>query len=344
MASDQPGENTRAVHLPPAPVPAQQPLGTPVYRTAAFAFASSAEYAALLNGEAAGYSYSRIDNPTADAFAIAVAALEGQRLDGPTAAQAFASGMSAISTVFWTFAGAGGHVVASAAVYGGTYGFLRDVASRFGVQTDFVDVTDTDQVRAAMRPETQIVYAETVANPTTAVADLPALAEIAHAPRGAAGGGLHHGAAGDLPAAGARGRPGAALRHQVPGRSLGHDRRSGVRGAWPDQPGPRGAHRHRRGPGPRRGIPAPPGAGDAAVAGRTPVLDRDALRRRGGPASCGPPRGLPGPARASGASDGDPAVRRGAGGHPVRRHRHGDPAGRPAGRVPSSPTGCGSAR
>ena len=105
MASDRHGENTRAVHLPRAPVPAQQPLGTPVYRTAAFAFSSSAEYAALLNGKAAGYSYSRIDNPTADAFAIAVAALEGQRLDraspdgtsldgtsphGPTAAQAFA--------------------------------------------------------------------------------------------------------------------------------------------------------------------------------------------------------------------------------------------------------------
>ena len=175
------GENTRAVHLPPAPVPVQQPLGTPVYRTAAFAFSSSAEYAALLNGDTAGYSYSRIDNPTADAFATAVAALEGQGLPGPTAAQAFASGMAAISAVFWTFAGAGTHVVAPAAVYGGTYGFLRHVAARFGVQTDFVDVTDTDQVRAAMRPETTVVYAETVANPTTAVADLPALAEIAHA-------------------------------------------------------------------------------------------------------------------------------------------------------------------
>jgi cystathionine beta-lyase/cystathionine gamma-synthase len=168
------------VHLPRAPVPVQQPLGTPVYRTAAFAFSSSAEYAALLNGDTAGYSYSRIDNPTADAFATAVAALEGQGLPGPIAAQAFASGMAAISAVFWTFAGAGTHVVAPAAVYGGTYGFLRHVAARFGVQTDFVDVTDTDQVQAALRPETRIVYAETVANPTTAVADLPALAEIAH--------------------------------------------------------------------------------------------------------------------------------------------------------------------
>ncbi len=197
MASDQPqpsgprggdqpqpspprGENTRAVHLPPAPVPAQQPLGTPVYRTAAFAFSSSAEYAALLNGQTAGYSYSRIDNPTADAFATAVATLEGQHVAGPVVAQAFSSGMAAISAVFWTFTGAGAHVVAPAAVYGGTYGFLRDVAARFGVRADFVDVTDPGQVRAAMRPETRIVYAETLANPTTAVADLPALAGIAH--------------------------------------------------------------------------------------------------------------------------------------------------------------------
>ncbi len=70
-------------------------------------------------------------------------------------------------------------MVAPAAIYGGSYSFLRNVASRFGVETDFVDLTDLDQVRAALRPATRVVYAETLANPTTAVADLPALAEIA---------------------------------------------------------------------------------------------------------------------------------------------------------------------
>src|SRR5579875_3579222 len=90
------GENTRAVHLPAAPVPAQPPLGTPVYRTAAFAFSSSAEYAAVLGDAAPGYTYSRIDNPTVDAFAAGVAALEGAGLTGPVAAQAFASGMAVI--------------------------------------------------------------------------------------------------------------------------------------------------------------------------------------------------------------------------------------------------------
>jgi cystathionine beta-lyase/cystathionine gamma-synthase len=182
MASDPAewGENTRAVHLPAPPPLAQQPLAVPVYRSAAFAFGSSAEYAALLNGSAAGYSYSRIDNPTADSFAASVAALETSRLPGPAAAQPFASGMAVISAVFWTFTEAGAHVLAPAALYGGTYGFLRDVAGKFGVRTDFIDVTDLDQVRAALRPETRIVYAETVANPTTAVADLPALADLAH--------------------------------------------------------------------------------------------------------------------------------------------------------------------
>jgi cystathionine beta-lyase/cystathionine gamma-synthase len=185
MGSDQQpagplGEDTRAVHLPPAPVPAQEPLGTPVYRTTAFRFSTSAEYAAVLGGQGAGYSYSRIDNPTTDAFAISLAALEGGGLGGPTAAQAFASGMAVISAVFWTFAEAGTHVVAPAAVYGGTYSFLRHVAAKFGVRTDFVDLTDLDQVRAAMRPHTRILYAETLANPTVAVADLPALAGIAH--------------------------------------------------------------------------------------------------------------------------------------------------------------------
>ena len=173
------GENTRAVHLPPPPVPSQQPLGTPVYRTAAFAFESSAEYAAVLGDDVPGYTYSRIDNPTVDAFAAAVAALESANLPEPATAQAFASGMAAVSGVFLTLASAGAHVVAAAAAYGGSYSFLRNVAAKFGVETDFVDLTDLDQVRAALRPATQVIYGETLANPTTAVADLPALAAIA---------------------------------------------------------------------------------------------------------------------------------------------------------------------
>jgi cystathionine beta-lyase/cystathionine gamma-synthase len=175
-----PGENTRAVHLPPAPIPQQHPLGTPVYRTAAFSFGSSQEYADVLGDRAPGYSYSRVDNPTADAFAQAVAFLEAGPAGTGVTGQAFGSGMAAITAVLLAFAHAGAHVVAPAAVYGGTYGVLNELLSRFGVRTDFVDLTDLERVRAAIRPETRIVWAETLANPTMAVADLPALAEAAH--------------------------------------------------------------------------------------------------------------------------------------------------------------------
>jgi cystathionine beta-lyase/cystathionine gamma-synthase len=174
------GENTRAVHLPPPPVPGQTPIGTPVWRTAGFSFASAQEYADVLGDREPGYSYSRVDNPTADAFADAVAALEGARLDAEVSGQAFGSGMAAISAVFLAFAEAGAHVVAPAAVYGGTYGLLAELLARFGVDTDFVDMADPVQVRAAIRPHTRIVWAETLANPTMAVADLPVLAQAAH--------------------------------------------------------------------------------------------------------------------------------------------------------------------
>ena len=173
------GENTRAGHTPPPPVPEQTPLGLPVYRTAAWSFGSAQEYADVLGGAEPGYSYSRVDNPTADAFAAGVAALEGANLDRPVAGQPFASGMAAISTVLMTLTSAGAHVVAPREIYGGTYGLLTAVLGRFGVSTTFVDTTDLDAVRAAMRPETAVLYGETLANPTMTVADLPSLAAIA---------------------------------------------------------------------------------------------------------------------------------------------------------------------
>jgi cystathionine beta-lyase/cystathionine gamma-synthase len=172
------GENTRAVRLPPPPASAQQPIATPVYRTAAFTFGSAEEFSAVLNDEIPGYSYSRIDNPTVDAFARSVAALEGAGLSRWPAAQAFSSGMAAISTVFLTFARAGAHVIAPTAIYGGSYGFLRNVLQRFGVEVDFVDMSDPENVRRAMRPSTRIVYAETIANPSTAITDLRRLSQI----------------------------------------------------------------------------------------------------------------------------------------------------------------------
>jgi len=174
------GEHTRAVHTPAFDHPRQRPLGLPVYRTAAFGFDSAQEYADVLGDRTPGYSYTRIDNPTVDAFAAGVAALEGYRLDRDVVGQAFASGMAAISTVLLTLLEAGAHVVAARELYGGTYSMLHHVLPRFGVEVTWVDVSEIEQVRAAMRPQTRVLWAETIANPSLTVADLPALADVAH--------------------------------------------------------------------------------------------------------------------------------------------------------------------
>ncbi|MDA0563104.1 aminotransferase class I/II-fold pyridoxal phosphate-dependent enzyme [Streptomonospora sp. S1-112] len=174
----RPGENTRAVRLPTGPPPAERPLRTPVYRTTTFEFATSRDYADVLAGTVPGYSYSRIDNPTSDAFARAAAAMEagGREVRG----EAFSSGMGAISSVLLGLTMAGSHVVASHSIYGNTYSLLDGLLRRFGVAVDFVDITDLAAVAAAVRPETAVVFTETLSNPTMTVSDLPALARIAH--------------------------------------------------------------------------------------------------------------------------------------------------------------------
>jgi len=170
------GESTRAVHAPGVREFDQKPMGLPVYRTASFRFGSAQEYADLLAGRVAGFSYSRIDNPTAAAFADAMAYLERAE-----AGEAFASGMAAASAVLFGHLSAGDHVVCAAGVYGGTWALLSGVLARFGVTASFVDMTDLDAVRAAVTGRTRLLWAETIANPTLVVADLPALAGVAHA-------------------------------------------------------------------------------------------------------------------------------------------------------------------
>ncbi|MEV7964681.1 aminotransferase class I/II-fold pyridoxal phosphate-dependent enzyme [Sphaerisporangium sp. NPDC088356] len=173
------GENSRAVHLPPATVPRQLPIGLPVWRSAAWSFDSSAEYADVLGDRVPGFAYSRIDNPTVAAFASGIASLEGAAAPEDVAGQAFSSGMAAVSAVLMTFLRAGSHVVAPAPVYGGTYSLLSNVLSRFGVSVDFVDYSDLRRVHATVRSSTKIVYAETLSNPTMTVADIRGLYRIA---------------------------------------------------------------------------------------------------------------------------------------------------------------------
>lgn len=177
-ASSTPGEHTRAVHTPPPPA-STAPVALPVHRSTTWAFETAQQYADSLGDVQSEYVYSRIDNPTADAFAQAVAALEGVAVKGETAGQPFASGMAAISTVLMAMTGSGAHVVASRELYGGTFSLLTEVLPRFGVTATLVDLTNIEAVRAAMRPETTVLWAETLANPTMTVADLPTLAAVA---------------------------------------------------------------------------------------------------------------------------------------------------------------------
>ncbi|RCV54026.1 trans-sulfuration enzyme family protein [Marinitenerispora sediminis] len=175
----RPGENTRAARLPVPDAPVGRPVRLPVHRSTTYAFETSQEYAEVLDGIRPGYSYARIDNPTTEAFAHAVAALEGDRLDHAVRGQAFASGMAAISTTLLALTRAGAHVVAARSIYGNTYSLLDGLLRRFGVTTDFVDITDLAAIRAALRPETALVFTETLSNPTMTVSDLPALAGLA---------------------------------------------------------------------------------------------------------------------------------------------------------------------
>jgi len=163
---------TKAAHPPDPPVPAQRPVGLPTYRTSAFVFDTAGEYADVLGNRSDGYVYTRIDNPTVDAFGAAVAALEGAE-----AAQCFASGMAAISTTLLTFLSAGDHVVAQRSLYGGTYSLFAKVLPRLGIT--YTAVGSADEAAAAMRPETRLVYGETIANPTLDVCDLAAFAAVA---------------------------------------------------------------------------------------------------------------------------------------------------------------------
>jgi cystathionine beta-lyase/cystathionine gamma-synthase len=134
-----------------------------VWRTNAFRLAGAAEHADLLSGRTPGYCHGRVGNPTADAFAAALASLEGHRVAEAVEGEAFASGMAAATAVLLAFTGADAHVVAPAVPHADLHGLLSGLLARFGVETSFVDTADCDAVRAAIRPGTRLVWSEPMA-------------------------------------------------------------------------------------------------------------------------------------------------------------------------------------
>jgi O-acetylhomoserine (thiol)-lyase len=173
-----PGFDTLALHAGAAPDPATGARAVPIHLSTSFVFESSEHAASLFNLERAGHVYSRISNPTNAVLEERVSALEGG-----VGAIATASGQAALHLAIATLAGAGSHIVASSALYGGSHNLLHYTLSRFGIETTFVKPTDIDAWRAAIRPNTRLLFGETLGNPGLDVLDIPTVAAIAHEAR-----------------------------------------------------------------------------------------------------------------------------------------------------------------
>jgi O-acetylhomoserine (thiol)-lyase len=173
-----PGFDTLALHAGAAPDPSTGARAVPIHLTTSFVFESSDHAASLFNLERAGHVYSRISNPTNAVLEQRVAALEGG-----IGAISTASGQAALHLCIATLMGAGSHIVASTALYGGSQNLLHYTLRRFGIETSFVKPGDIDGWRAAVRPNTRLFFGETLGNPGLDVLDIPTVAEIAHAAR-----------------------------------------------------------------------------------------------------------------------------------------------------------------
>src|SRR5712691_391489 len=167
--------DTLTLHAGARPDPATGARATPIYQSASFVFRDSDHAAALFNMERAGHVYSRISNPTCAVLEERISALE----DG-VGAIAVASGQAALHLAIATLMGAGAHIVASRALYGGSHDLLAYTLPRFGIETTFVDPRDLDAWRAALRPNTRLLFGETLGNPGLEVLDIPRVAELAH--------------------------------------------------------------------------------------------------------------------------------------------------------------------
>ena len=168
------GFSTQAIHAGMEKNPFGA-LATPIFQTSTFVFDSCAQGGRRFAGEEGGYVYSRLGNPTTSTLERKVAALEHAE-----DAVAAASGMGAITAAIWTVCKAGDHIIADSILYGCTFSFLEHGMKRYGVDVSFIDTSNLDEVRAAIRPNTSLIYLETPANPTLKIEDIAAVCGIAH--------------------------------------------------------------------------------------------------------------------------------------------------------------------
>lgn len=167
------GFNSKAVHA--GAIDCFGSAVTPIFQTSTFRFKDAEHGARCFSGEEKGYIYTRIGNPSITELEDAVAALEGG-----FGSVAVSSGMAAVNTVYLTFLSQGKHLVAHNSLYGPSRGVMETIYPRFGVESTFVDATDVDNVKNAIRPNTALIYLETPANPTMGIMDIEKICKIAH--------------------------------------------------------------------------------------------------------------------------------------------------------------------
>ena len=163
------------MHAGQSPDPATGSRAVPIYQTASFVFPDADTAAALFNMETPGHVYSRLSNPTVAVFEERMAALEGG-----AGAIATSSGQAALHLAVVTLMGQGGHIVASSSLYGGSHNLLSYTLPRFGIHTTFVPAGDVEAWGRAIKPETRLIFGESVGNPSVDVLDIPAIAALAN--------------------------------------------------------------------------------------------------------------------------------------------------------------------
>jgi O-acetylhomoserine (thiol)-lyase len=167
--------DTLSLHAGQQPDPQFGARAQPIYFTTSYVFPDTDHAASLFNMERAGHVYTRISNPTNSTLEERISALEGG-----VGAIATASGQAALHLAIATLMDAGSHIVASGSLYGGSHNLLRYTLPRFGIETTFVDPRDVDVFRKAIRPNTRLLFGETLGNPGLDVLDIPKVSEVAH--------------------------------------------------------------------------------------------------------------------------------------------------------------------
>lgn len=175
MTDKNMGIGTKAIHAGNVKDKQYGALTMPIYQTSTFYFNSCEEGGRRFAGEEAGFIYTRLGNPTSTVLESKVAELEGGE-----AAAATASGMGAISSTLWSIAGAGKHIIADSTLYGCTFALLAHGLPRYGVEVSFVNTSNLDEIKSNLKENTVAVYLETPANPNLKIADIKAIADLAH--------------------------------------------------------------------------------------------------------------------------------------------------------------------